>query len=67
MRAINPCEGCYQDISGCFETCSSCHGNGFHVSYTMGLGPFGLVPSYIEQPCINCLGEGTIYCVHYGG
>jgi len=60
----NPCENCH---GYCWwdEVCGRCGGRGWVVDFTVGLGPHGLVPSYVEIPCHCDSGYIRTYCQYY--
>lgn len=62
----NPCENCHEYCWVDFR-CGRCNGSGRIVDFTVGLGPHGMVPSYVNIPCVVCGGSGLLrsYCQYY--
>ena len=58
MREENPCKGCKRGHCFVNEHCMHCNGTGKVVDFAVGLGPEGLLPSYIEKECPHCKGVG---------
>jgi hypothetical protein len=58
MEEENPCKKCQRGYCFVDEFCMKCNGTGKITDFTIGLGPEGLVPSYIEKECPQCKGVG---------
>lgn len=65
---LNPCDGC-KEYCWYDYVCGRCQGRGYIIDYTIGLGPNGLVPSYVEVTCQDCCGYGyqRSYCRFWRG
>jgi hypothetical protein len=58
MGNESPCTGCNRGYCFVDNICMKCRGKGRIVDFAVGLGPTGLVPSYVEISCPACQGVG---------
>ncbi len=67
MEEESPCRGCQRGYCYVDEFCMRCKGTGKVVDFAVGLGPAGLLPSYVEISCPECHGVGFIrhFCPVY--